>query len=63
MSHEDLTLVVNPTKISKFLAGSGIVAAHAANLGAKVNLISVIGNDENSKFCKKYLESNNVDFL
>ena len=63
MSHEDPTLVVNPTKISKFLGGSGIVAAHAANLGAKVNLISVIGNDENSKFCKKYLESNNVDFL
>ncbi len=63
MSHEDPTLVVNPTKILKFLGGSGIVAAHAANLGAKVNLISVIGNDENSKFCKKSLKSNNVEFL
>jgi len=60
MSHEDPSLVLNPTNSSKFLGGAGIVAAHASQLGAKVNLISVVGNDENSKFCKKKLNEYKV---
>ena len=61
MSHEDPTIVVNPTNSSRYLGGAGIVAAHASNLGAKVNLISVVGNDENSKFCKNKLNEYKVN--
>jgi len=61
MSHEDPTIVVSPTNNSKFLGGAGIVAAHASNLGAKVNFISIVGNDEISKFCKKKLNEFKVN--
>lgn len=61
MSHEDPTIVVNPTNNSRYLGGAGIVAAHASKLGAKVNLISVVGNDENSNFCKKKLDEYKVN--
>lgn len=61
MSHEDPTIVVNPTNNSRYLGGAGIVAAHASKLGAKVNLISVVGNDENSNFCKKKLDEYRVN--
>jgi rfaE bifunctional protein kinase chain/domain len=46
MSQEDPTLVVTPVDKSRFLGGAGIVAAHAAGLGAKVSLVSLTGADE-----------------
>jgi rfaE bifunctional protein kinase chain/domain len=46
MSQEDPTLVVKPIHTSTFVGGAGIVAAHAAGLGAAVTLLSVVGNDE-----------------
>ncbi len=61
MSHEDPSLVLNPTNSLKFLGGAGIVAAHASQLGAKVDLISVVGNDENSKYCKEKLDKYKVN--
>lgn len=50
MSQEDPTIVVKPIDSKKFIGGAGIVAAHAASLGAKVNLITVAGNDESKNF-------------
>ena len=45
MSREDPTLVVSPYKTERFVGGAGIVAAHAAALGATVSFISVVGAD------------------
>jgi len=45
MSQEDPTIVVTPIDTVRFLGGAGIVAAHAAGLGAKVDFISVSGAD------------------
>ena len=46
MSREDPTLVVSPQSVERFVGGAGIVAAHAAALGASVKFLSVIGDDE-----------------
>jgi rfaE bifunctional protein kinase chain/domain len=45
MSQEDPTIVVTPIDTTSFLGGAGIVAAHAAGLGASVKFLSVSGND------------------
>ena len=45
MSQEDPTLVVSPIERRRFVGGAGIVAAHAAGLGATSNLVSVAGTD------------------
>ena len=60
MSQEDPTIVVTPLKVDKFIGGAAIVAAHAAGLGAKVDLISVTGFDENNDFATKTLKNNKV---
>jgi len=46
MSREDPTLVVSPQSTDRFIGGGGIVAAHAAALGATVQFLSVIGQDD-----------------
>lgn len=46
MSREDPTVVVSPQNIDRFLGGAGIVAAHAAGLGARTSFLSVAGADE-----------------
>jgi rfaE bifunctional protein kinase chain/domain len=60
MSQEDPTIVVTPISSKKFVGGAGIVASHAASLGAKVNFMSVAGNDQTFQFAKKKLIENNV---
>lgn len=45
MSQEDPTVVVTPVDTTRFVGGAGIVAAHAAGLGASVHFVSVTGND------------------
>lgn len=60
MSQEDPTIVVTPVDSTRFLGGAGIVAAHAAGLGAEVNFISIAGVDEAHKFALKKLESAGV---
>lgn len=45
MSQEDPTIVVTPIDTKQFIGGAGIVAAHAAGLGASVQFISITGND------------------
>jgi rfaE bifunctional protein kinase chain/domain len=45
MSQEDPTIVVRPVDSARFIGGAGIVAAHAAGLGSKVDFFSVTGHD------------------
>lgn len=45
MSREDPTIVVTPIDSTRFVGGAGIVAAHAAGMGAQVQFVSVAGAD------------------
>jgi rfaE bifunctional protein kinase chain/domain len=62
MSQEDPTIVISPIDSRKFVGGAGIVAAHAAGLGANVNFISVVGNDNIYEYAKDKLSEYGVDF-
>ncbi len=61
MSQEDPTIVVSPIQSKKFLGGAGIVAAHAASLGAEVCFFSVCGEDETATFSKEKLTEYGVE--
>ena len=56
MSQEDPTIVVTPIDTQQFVGGAGIVAAHAAGMGADVSLITVAGNDPARAFATSALE-------
>lgn len=60
MSQEDPTIVVTPIDSLRFVGGAGIVAAHAAGLGARVELISVTGADDAREFAQKELDAAQV---
>jgi len=62
MSQEDPTIVISPIDSRKFIGGAGIVAAHAAGLGANVNFISVVGNDNIYEYAKNKLIIYGVNF-
>jgi rfaE bifunctional protein kinase chain/domain len=55
MSQEDPTIVVTPIDSVLFIGGAGIVAAHAAGLGARVEFFSVTGNDSSREFALENL--------
>ena len=61
MSQEDPTIVVTPSESKKFIGGSGIVAAHAAGLGANVEYITVAGKDDLVKYTREKLSQFNVN--
>ena len=61
MSQEDPTIVVTPVDSTSFLGGAGIVAAHAAGLGASVNFISVTGKDDARKYAIEALSLAGVE--
>jgi len=61
MSQEDPTIVVAPIDQQLFIGGAGIVSAHAAGLGAAVNLISVTGNDQLRDNAMEILTNAGVD--
>jgi rfaE bifunctional protein kinase chain/domain len=61
MSQEDPTIVVTPIDTIRFIGGAGIVAAHAVGLGAHVNFISIVGNDEDGDYAKQELLKLGVD--
>ena len=54
-SQEDPTIVVTPIESKRFVGGAGIVAAHAASLGANVDYFSVCGNDETAEYARNTL--------
>lgn len=60
MSQEDPTIVVTPIDSLRFVGGAGIVAAHAAGLGAEVNFISITGQDAAREFSLEKLAEFNV---
>lgn len=55
MSREEPAIVVSPESTDRFIGGAGIVAAHAAALGAKVHFLSVTGDDSVGIEAKKWL--------
>ncbi len=55
MSQDDTTIVVTPIDSTRLIGRAGIVAAHAAGLGASVNFISVTGADVTRDFASKGL--------
>ena len=61
MSQEDTTIVVTPLDTSRFIGGAAIVAAHAAGLGAQVDFISIVGNDDAHTFSKEELINSGVN--
>jgi len=60
MSQEDPTIVVSPVESKSYLGGAGIVAAHAAGLGAKVEFFTICGEDNTADFVQKHLLNYNV---
>jgi rfaE bifunctional protein kinase chain/domain len=60
MSQEDPTVVVTPVDSISFIGGAGIVAAHAAGLGAKVYFLSVAGGDDEMDFALSALQDARV---
>jgi rfaE bifunctional protein kinase chain/domain len=60
MSQEDPTIVVTPIDSIRFIGGAGIVAAHAAGLGASVHLLTIAGSDAAREFADKALLEANV---
>jgi len=60
MSQEDPSIVVIPVENSKYVGGAGIVAAHAAGLGAHSSFFTVTGDDENKIFAEETLETYGV---
>jgi rfaE bifunctional protein kinase chain/domain len=61
MSQEEPTIVVRPVDSKRFVGGAGIVAAHAAGLGASVKFISVTGNDASRKYALESLNTAGVE--
>jgi len=61
MSQEDPTIVVTPVASEDFIGGAGIVAAHAMQLGASADFITVVGNDNIGKQAVRKLEEYGVD--
>ena len=61
MSQEDPTIVVTPIDSTCFIGGAGIVAAHAAGLGASVQFVSIAGNDTAGQFAQKELSAAGVE--
>ena len=60
MSQEDPTIVVTPTDTRGYLGGAGIVAAHAAGLGASVHFAAVCGEDKAADFAADKLREYHV---
>lgn len=60
MSQEDPTIVVMPVDSTRFIGGAGIVAAHAAGLGAAVQFVSVTGDDAVREFALEGLAATGV---
>ena len=61
MSQEDPTIVVTPVDSALFIGGAGIVAAHAAGLGASVEFFSVSGNDASREYALAGLAAAGVE--
>lgn len=50
MSQEEPTIVISPIEERTFVGGAGIVSLHARGLGADVNYVTVVGDDQKARF-------------
>lgn len=57
MSQEDKNIVYSIGHSSCHLGGAGIVAAHCAGLGASIEFISTVGDDDDHQFALSRLEA------
>ena len=62
MSQEDPTIVVTPLDSTRYIGGAGIVAAHAAGIGANVHFFSIAGEDSSREFAEIQLSAEGVAF-
>jgi len=60
MSQEDPSIVVTPVLQQSFIGGAGIVAAHAASLGAEVDYLAVAGRDDAGRIAEERLREYHV---
>jgi rfaE bifunctional protein kinase chain/domain len=60
MSQEDPTIVVTPIQTTTFVGGSGVVAAHAHNLGAQTRLFTVLGQDATADEASTWLQAEGI---
>ena len=60
MSQEDPTIVVTPIDSTRFVGGAGIVAGHAAGMGAQVEFFSVTGDDLQREYALNELQLSGV---
>lgn len=60
MSREDPTIVVSPVDTKRFVGGAGIVAAHAAGMGAQVRFVSLTGADSTRDYAVRELQAMGV---
>jgi rfaE bifunctional protein kinase chain/domain len=60
LSQETASVVARPTSSRVYLGGAGIVAAHCAGFGCKTDLLTILGNDNESKFAEELLQGYNV---
>jgi len=61
ISQEDPFLVFSPTYSRRFLGGAAVVASHCKSLGAQVELITTIGEDEVGQWANSELEKLEID--
>jgi rfaE bifunctional protein kinase chain/domain len=61
MSQEDPIVVSTPISSTRFMGGAGIVAAHCKALGAKVNFVSLTGDDELATWAQNYMDEVGVE--
>jgi rfaE bifunctional protein kinase chain/domain len=61
LSSEDPTVVVSPLNEQTFVGGAGIVAAHAASLGASSTFVSVCGDDGPGRSVRDLLVKSGVE--
>jgi rfaE bifunctional protein kinase chain/domain len=62
MSREDPTIVVSPYHTKRYLGGAGIVAAHCAGAGARVDYIGLVGKDIEGEEARGFLDKYRVNF-
>ncbi len=62
LSAEAPVLVVKELAKKNYIGGAAIVAQHIKALGASCDFISVVGQDENAKIVRDYLDSEGVNY-
>jgi rfaE bifunctional protein kinase chain/domain len=63
ISQEDSTQVFTPLESRTFVGGAGIVAAHARGLGAEVQFLTVVGEDDRARYAAEALSEYGVAAL